>query len=566
MPSRKKKPSSQLTANYSPFADLLKSGGRFQSDVQRQRLAETISRSMTIDIPNIDQEILELRSKIQCLLVDKRKIQVDVSKFRVFLTPINRLPTEVIINIFLIHCNPPDDQQERTTTITAGVWPLSHVSREWRAIALSLPELWSNIKIGVIEKPAKNELELLNTALMRSGSHPLSIRASFSWASGGDDPNGFPFYQIPGAHDTHDSIPDWPSEKQLSEAMVKAVVRHSNRWKTADIQVLYNLSCLLPPIYGQLASLEKLVFAGEVDDHPHIFRLAPKLRDIEFFNSDSSAFQLPWKQLVRFHESRWNVYNDLLPRFLRILQQYPQLEDFGVEYDGEQYPPTQLHVTHSQLKALSCSDPRFIESVTLPSLQELHLKPTFMRKCPPATIPSVCDLFLRSNCASKIRVLQLQDVILNRDVFALLELTNSLTDFDITFAKWATSNDRFMRALVQRLSSHGKSKKEVLLPRLESFTVNIEAINGFEWFKCDIGFIDEKFVDMVEERWRESGNGISQIQVIKFEGYTPATLNAFVGKGVDRMKEMRDEGLEIYIATMDIASTNDDRKEMTYVK
>ncbi|KAJ3930510.1 MAG: hypothetical protein NXY57DRAFT_1011786 [Lentinula lateritia] len=539
-------------ADYSPFLDIFQNKGVLESTAQRQRLRDIIRKSTEEDIPAIDEQIQELLARIRELELTKNGILLNVSKFQEILTPnpIHRLPTEILLEIFFIH---RDTTEGYITTISNGVWPLSHVSREWRSITLSLPELWSNIAISAIESPAKNQLQLLNTALNRSGSHPLHVVAHFSWSTGFDDDDGL--------------FSSWPSERQLSEAMIKSVVGHSNRWKTADISVLD--PSLLRPIYGQLASLEKLTFAGDLDDFPQILSIAPKLRDIEFHNSDSSSLQLPWTQIFRFRESQWNPSMDLLPRYLRILRQNTQFEDFGVEYESIRSGNTPQLLTHSKLKAFMCTDIRLIRCLTLPNLQSLHLKAPFMRMCPSDMIPASSDLLSRSRCASNMRVLRLEGVVLNRDVLSLLESTASLTELNFTFDKWVISNDTFLKVFIQRLSTHGKSRKDmarILLPKLESLTIDIEAINSHEWFVCNIQFIDDSFVEMVEARWKKSGNGISQLRVVKFEGYTPATLSAFTVSGVTRMKKMRDEGLETYIATMDINSTDDDRKEKTYIR
>ncbi|KAJ3768935.1 hypothetical protein FB446DRAFT_749790 [Lentinula raphanica] len=553
-------------ADYSSFAVLLRNGGRFESPAQRKELQDAIKKSTERDIPSIQHEMQQLLSKLCELEMTKKDVQATVSKFERILkpTPVERLPTEILIEIFLIL---RDTAEGHITAITKGLWPVTHVSREWRNIAISLPKLWSYITIGVVEKPAKNQLQLLKTALARSGSNPLHIQAFFSWAiSDESDLNGY-YGSRADVTSSDSSIPPWPSEHQLSEALIKAVVQYSDRWVTARIHVLYPE--YLRPIYRRLSSLEKLTFGGYLDDYPLLFSVAPKLRDVEFFNSDSSTLQLPWTQFVRFHESQWNPRPDLLPRYLSILRQYPQLEDFGTEYEefreGLLPPP----FTHHKLKALSCSDHRLMCCLTLPALQTLALKASWMRSCPSETIPVARELMNRSRCASSLRVLRLGAIVLNRNVLDLLESTKGLTELNFTFERWKTSNDAFMKRLIQRMNTCRKLKKsggQVLLPRLESFTIDIEAIGSHEWFTCDIQFIDEAYVDMVEARWKSFGNGISRLQVVKFEGYTPATLNGLTDTCLQKMKKMRDEGLEVYIATMDINSTNEDRKEKTYVK
>ncbi|KAJ3711603.1 hypothetical protein C8R42DRAFT_780973 [Lentinula raphanica] len=555
-------------ADYSSFANLLRNGGFFESPMQRKNLQDTIKKSTEQDIPSIEDEMQQLLSRLCELAVSKNDIQVNISRFSKFLTlpAVNRLPTEILIEIFLTL---RDATEGHTTAIALGLWPVTHVSRKWRSIAVSLPELWSYITIGVIDKPAKNQLQLLNTALARSGSTPLHLEAYFSWTTSIEsDLNSWDFGSQANRNTPGNiTLPSWPSEQQLSEAMIRAVVQHSDRWATASIHIFH--SQYLLPIYRRLSSLEKLTFGGTLHDLPFLFSVAPKLRDVEFVNSNPSTVQLPWTQLVRLHESEWNPTGDPLPRYLHILRQYPQLEDLGVEYEEyrERNPPSPL--THNKLKALMCSDLRLIRCLTLPALQSLHLKASFMRLCPPDMVPASRELLNRSRCASSLRVLRLGSVVLDRSIFDLLESTKGLTELNLTFERWKISNDAYMKRLIQRISTSRKlkkSSKQVLLPRLESFTIDIEAIGSYEWFTCDIQFIDETYVDMVEARWNSSGNNVSRLLVVKFEGYIPATLNGLTDRCLKRMKKMRDEGLEVYIATMDINSTDEDRKEKTYVK
>ncbi|KAF5348223.1 hypothetical protein D9757_014863 [Collybiopsis confluens] len=169
----------------------------------------------------------------------------------------NCLPTEILIEIFLIHC---ETAQDYTTTISSGVWYLTQVSREWRDISLSLPALWSNVQIGVVEEPAKNQLRLLQTALEQSGSHPLSVQVHYSWAASSEDYSsvggieGYEYEPSGLSRNTNkpkaNNLPPWPSERQLTKASIQALVQHSNRWKTAEIHIMY--SHLLLPIYGHL--------------------------------------------------------------------------------------------------------------------------------------------------------------------------------------------------------------------------------------------------------------------------------------------------------------------------
>ncbi|KAJ7081775.1 hypothetical protein B0H15DRAFT_735800, partial [Mycena belliarum] len=52
--------------------------------------------------------------------------------------PVLSLPVEIVSEVF-IHCL-PDNPFDRTIPVAAIV--LGHVCRQWRAIALAVPQLW----------------------------------------------------------------------------------------------------------------------------------------------------------------------------------------------------------------------------------------------------------------------------------------------------------------------------------------------------------------------------------------------------------------------------------------
>ncbi|KAJ3834644.1 hypothetical protein F5878DRAFT_347573 [Lentinula raphanica] len=543
-------------ADDSSFAHLLENGGHFESPAQRKDLQDTVEKSTAHD--TIEDEIQESSTRTQKLQAPKIRVRATVSQFQELLTPIpiDRLPTEILVEIFLIL---RDTSKEYTTTITQGVWPLTYVSHKWRSTTVSLPMLWSYISIGEIEEPAKDQLQLLKTALARSSSHPLHLEASFS-SYVPSEPDSDTSLSV-GSQATN-SIPFWPSESQLSSAMMRAVVQHSDQWVTAHIDIVY-ADCLRP-IYRRLSSLEKLTFWGDSYGNSFLFSVAPKLRDVEIRNVNSSMFQLPWKQFVRFHESLYYFNDDPLFHYLQILRNYPQLEDFGDDYDGEHEQVSHQSVTHDKLKAFSCTDFRLIRCLTLPSLRNLHLRAHSISFPAREQVPAAHELLNRSRCTSSLRVLHLESVLLDRSVFDLLEFTKGLAELNFTFGQWETSKNAFMKHLINRMSVGHKSQesgKQVLIPRLESFTINIRKSYLYDTSICENQFIDEKYVDMVEGRWNNSGNGVSRLRVVKFESNISTKLSAFTDRCIQRMKKMRDEGLTMYIA----ARTCEDSREDTQI-
>ncbi|KAG8822439.1 hypothetical protein FRC19_005962 [Serendipita sp. 401] len=96
------------------------------------------------------------------------------------ISPIRRVPQEVLSMIFLIH----------TIEHSQSTWTLMHVCRTWRLAALTTPSLWTRIKLITVsrkEKKSKSRLRVsegyevcskssqLIRALQRVGSAPLDL-------------------------------------------------------------------------------------------------------------------------------------------------------------------------------------------------------------------------------------------------------------------------------------------------------------------------------------------------------------------------------------------------------
>ncbi|KAK0209239.1 hypothetical protein DFS33DRAFT_519280 [Desarmillaria ectypa] len=95
--------------------------------------------------------------------------------------PIRRLPFEIIGEILLHTLSGPDDCNDYPAVHDhhRGPWAYSRVCQRWRAVALSLPRLWSELSVpsncGSYWLHVKNPIGRLRLWLRRSGSSPLRI-------------------------------------------------------------------------------------------------------------------------------------------------------------------------------------------------------------------------------------------------------------------------------------------------------------------------------------------------------------------------------------------------------
>jgi hypothetical protein len=175
-----------------------------------------------------------------------------------------------------------------------GPWVLSRVCHLWREIALAHPELWSIIKVEAPDpgemddmylgdSGSKEEFDIdstdadcggrschllfsLNLALERSRDHPLEVSLDFGLSDyESDSENGMAAQMRRlGLRDS--------STTTLHAQLVRAVVAHSARWKTADLQITSSLINSFASIHNRLPLLTKLTLnIFSPDDCPRPF-------------------------------------------------------------------------------------------------------------------------------------------------------------------------------------------------------------------------------------------------------------------------------------------------------
>ncbi|KAK0486428.1 hypothetical protein IW261DRAFT_1306997, partial [Armillaria novae-zelandiae] len=108
---------------------------------------------------------------------------------KALLSPVRRLPAEVLVRIFHETIEFPWKCIDTTEDWrhfdldrefdADSPWSIASVSRRWREVALSFPELWAFINIAVTEELFEEGdyryLRFVNLHLSRSGSRPLSV-------------------------------------------------------------------------------------------------------------------------------------------------------------------------------------------------------------------------------------------------------------------------------------------------------------------------------------------------------------------------------------------------------
>ncbi|KAJ7656023.1 hypothetical protein DFH06DRAFT_992103, partial [Mycena polygramma] len=93
----------------------------------------------------LDARIEILKAAMERLTLERDNLAGQVEQCRHVLSPIRRVPPEIICEIF--SWTLPYTRRVAGVTTTEAPWYLGHISRSWRETALGFPSLWTFISI-----------------------------------------------------------------------------------------------------------------------------------------------------------------------------------------------------------------------------------------------------------------------------------------------------------------------------------------------------------------------------------------------------------------------------------
>ncbi|SJL13260.1 uncharacterized protein ARMOST_16699 [Armillaria ostoyae] len=103
-------------------------------------------------LSDLDAKIADVKDILQQLLRERSQVTDNLAIAKNILHPIRRLPTDVLGEIFLACVQSPAEclfslLRNDSVNFLEGPWPISHVCRRWRGIAINTPRLWSSISL-----------------------------------------------------------------------------------------------------------------------------------------------------------------------------------------------------------------------------------------------------------------------------------------------------------------------------------------------------------------------------------------------------------------------------------
>ncbi|KAF8890554.1 hypothetical protein CPB84DRAFT_1398250 [Gymnopilus junonius] len=327
-------------------------------------------------------------------------------------------------------------------------WVLCGICSYWRQIACSTPELWSELYIPVRNTHSSESCNVIEMALHRSGSLPLSLSIS---------------------------SPQHRSDK-LSATMstlIAMVNQCSGRWYSLSFEVPSWVLPLISPSNGNPTLLKKLQLRAFWDSAPiHD-------QDSLQMSSASPTSLILWIPGCRldFVSIKWSCMTTVdVDSFredecLELLRRCPQLVTLKVKIslDTGGTPFSMTAVNHPQLQIFKLTvneeaPEDLLELLTLPNLQTFSYYDGHLYPFPPRILTS---LFRRSDCA--VMDLCLDAEIIGTDDF--IELLESIPSLRNLKFKSTIDSDCHADVILECLSEFSKTDVNFMpnvLPQLLS--------------------------------------------------------------------------------------------------
>jgi hypothetical protein len=472
--------------------------------------AETaVVRSVLLEA---DAELLAFDHEIVVLatvLEQRRQSRRALHKFRNahanLLSPINRLPPELLTEIFLLWTREASD-----------VSVIAAVCNRWRKLALSTPQLWSTIRIGLHKENSHSQAKIVQTWLKRSAMCPLSLTLEQEVGDGSD-----------------------------SHPVINVIIPHSHRLEYLSISIYGDMIRALSPLKSQLPALKTLdlwVMSYTVlDGSPYdIFVDAPQLRILDTnVPSRTMGMGYPFAQLTQCCISRLCPSECL--QVLRIARNITTCTFREMMFlDGSAGNPRLPVVSHLHTLSIGFAEEglgEFFSSLWLPAVREISIDLDYH-----APWPHTEFLSLVSPSSHQLEKLIFQNTrnMSSEHLICCLEAIPSLQelrcgDFDHGPGGpyWSTTshlvNDAVLRKLTHQPGSEGQLP---LVPSLHTF--RYVGHNTFE---------DQSLLDMIESRWdRELPKGLGRLRAVFVSlshDLAPETLA--------RAKAWKEQGLDILL-------------------
>ncbi|KAJ7625645.1 hypothetical protein FB45DRAFT_1060310 [Roridomyces roridus] len=394
----------------------------------------------------LDEKIASLEVALNELYSERDALDEAICNHVVALSPIRRMPTEIISLIFT-HC-----VENGAIFVDNAAWTLSAVCSRWREIALS-PVYWTEISTWV-DLP----IPKLETILARSAILPLDIY--FCSESDG-------------------------LMSELETATLQLLVQHCERWEYVRISgptQVYSIVESVGPRFSMLRTLDYDIYYSGVTPAPYqldIFRSAPQLEEVlvnRGYWFTPVILDLPWNQLTTYRaSSEWSGLSALASAVNLV----ECTLDMGEDEEPAVRPATVMHFP--RLLRLGVSHGRVLPYLHTPVLEELYCKDgNSTNRVSDVTFPRTLQTLVFE-----------ADTDHDFDLMGILEALPSLESLTISSALPADSVCKFLASAGKKvsrlesvslaLSSHTDSAEFQILDTLEALDWSEARLRSFRF-------------------------------------------------------------------------------------
>ncbi|THU75963.1 hypothetical protein K435DRAFT_706010, partial [Dendrothele bispora CBS 962.96] len=185
----------RVSINSDEILQQLRSSVGFRDQVHVKSLLHDAEK----DLDNYDTEIARLETAISVLKHKRARLEGHIAKFRSLLSPIRRLPPEILGLIFLLRCEEIGNNftfPELYRHLPAVI--LSQVCTGWRKVASNTPSIWSDFDFSLgwdedhFDDPLNQKfnelmLPLIHLCFERSSQVSLNLAVCLRDFGGNDD-------------------------------------------------------------------------------------------------------------------------------------------------------------------------------------------------------------------------------------------------------------------------------------------------------------------------------------------------------------------------------------------
>ncbi|KAJ7023844.1 hypothetical protein C8F04DRAFT_1133442 [Mycena alexandri] len=451
-------------------------------------------------LAGFDNEIAPLRNRLRQLEEHRAVLLNYRARTRAPLSPLRRMPPEVLGEIFSWTMSPVLDRLRRGRIDTSrSPWLLTQICSAWRRVAVSTPSLWSQVTIDYPESAnnsSRYSLSLVEAQLERSNK--LTV---YFYGSEELDPS---------------------SQIQMFELLLQ----HASRWEGLSLGITSAIMPLLPTLRDRLSSLKHLWIQWDTADSqgeaPSIdcFQTSTSLIDVGICNAYRDVpIPFPAEQLTRYElNAPWLTH-------LGILGAAPGLVEahIGISFDDEPWPESGERIELLQLRRLYVSNSRILDRLSAPALEELALE------CWGSLTTHIDVFFDRSSC--RPRRLALTGTLPARATTMILQKFTSITEFTVEVDDSSSPDELHNLITLLSAPTHGEASA-VVAPQLSRIS-----------FGCQHDtFVDYPLLlEMFNYRWRAPDCVFEHAALLTDSGPVP---NRTTVNGLDALRR---EGLNLVV-------------------